>query len=491
MAVNNTHPQYDDMVPEWTMMTDVCSSERHMHLRGEAYIPRLKGQNDDKYDAYLNRAAFVMFTKRAVEAFHGMVMRKDVHVEGHDSINVDGEGSTINNYVSKIVLDYLKYGRGGTLIDMPVVNEPMTIADEIENNIFPRMLYYSCSNIINWKTKIINNVKVLSMVVLRESVNTSEDEFSHDVQYTYRVLDLVEEGGKHVYRQRKYDHNYNQEGADIYPLRKNVKIPFIPFYFHGGIDVKFPPLLPIAEQNKHHYMLDADYKHGLHMVALPTPWVSGIDKANAPTEIGPTALWVLEDENAKCGMLEFTGQGLAAIEKAMGNIVEIIVTLASRVIAPQKSSNDESALAAAIRNNSETSTLASIVDQLSSDISNALRTVAWWAGKDPSKIAVAINKDFMPNMMSGTDVLAYITGWIKGGISYESLFQILKKGEIVKGDRNLVDELNDITKEQRERAMADLEKAEKTAAIDGGSNDDPSKNLDPEKKVEIDKRVVQ
>jgi hypothetical protein len=27
-----------------------------------------------------------------------------------------------------------------------------------------------------------------------------------------------------------------------------------------------------------HYLLDADYKHGLHFTALPTAWVAGFDK---------------------------------------------------------------------------------------------------------------------------------------------------------------------------------------------------------------------
>lgn len=487
VGVSLNHPQYNAMAPQWKIMTDTCTCEKIIHNLGEEYLPRLGGQTDPEYMAYVNRAGFVFFTKRTVEAFHGMVMRKDVHVDGFKSINVDGKGSTLNDYVDSLVKEYLKYGRCGTLIDMPKAtgDKSLSVADEIENNVFPRALFYTHGNILDWGHKVINNIKVLSFVKLREIVDVSKNEFEHEFQSQYRVLDLVEVKGKHRYRQRLFDESENQIGGDIFPTKKKRHLTFIPFYIHGGDFVEFPPLLPIAEQNIHHYMLDADYKHGLHFVALPQPWVSGVSQADKPKSIGPSKIWAFEDYNVRCGMLEFTGAGLSRIEAAMNATIEVIVTLASRVIAPQKSSNDESALAASIRSNSETSMLSGIVDKLSKDMNNAIRTMVWWSGGNASKVSVEINKDFMPSNLSGSDVLSLVTAWIKGSVSYESLFWALKKGEIIKGDRTLDDELKAITAEQKKRASDDLEKAKKTAEIKGNSADEknaeeglPSINLD-------------
>jgi hypothetical protein len=311
-------------------------------------------------------------------------------------------------------------------------------------------------------------------VVLRESVDRSEDEYGHDIVYNYRVLDLVERDGKYIYRQRVFDHALSQVGDEVIPKRSNKPLGFIPFYIHGGVEVQYPPLLPIAEQNLHHYRLDADYKHGLHFVALPTPWVAGVDKENKPTTIGPTVLWAFEDHDTKCGMLEFTGAGLSQVASALSSIVEIIITLASRVIAPQKSSNDESALAASIRSDAETSSLASIVNGLSGDLTNAIRVASWWKNGEADKIVVTINQDFMPTTLSGTDVLAYITSWLKGGISYDSLFNLLKSGEVIKGDRAKDDELKDIDDEQKKRALLDIDKNEEK---------DPDINVDLDTKL--------
>ncbi len=472
MSLSFTHPQYNMMTEAWQLMMDSCASESYMHGLGERYIPRLGGQTDAQYTAYINRASFVAFTKRTLEAFHGMVMRKSVHIDGFKTINVDGKGSTLDEYVSNLVKAYLKFGRCGTLVDTPNTNgEILSVANAIEKNIYPRLSLYSHSNILDWNTKTINNVEVLSYVKLREIVDVmDEDHLTHDEQYRYRVLDLVERRGKHIYRQRIYDNNEQQVGEDIYPKCRRRFLTFIPFYVHGGLTVQYPPLLSIAEQNKHHYMLDADLKHGLHFVAIPTPWCAGVPESEKPKSIGPTTIWSFEDPQARCGMLEFTGAGLAQIREEKQNIVEIIVTLASRVIAPEKSSNDESALAASIRSNSETSSLAGMIDSLSGDLTNAIRTMVWWSGGRADKVNVGINKDFMPSNLSGTDVLSYVTAWIKGSISYQSLFWVLKKGEIIKGDRTLEDELKDITDEQKKRAQDELDKQENLSKIEGAKN---------------------
>lgn len=472
LGLSSTHPQYNLMTESWQLMSDACASESYMHGLGERYVPKLSGQTDSQYAAYVRRASFVAFTKRTLEAFHGMVMRKSVHVDGFKSINVDGKGSTLDKYVSDLVQAYLKFGRCGTLVDTPNTNgEILSVADAIERNIFPRLSLYTHSNILDWNTKVINNVEVLSYVKLREIIDVmDENNLTHDEQYRYRILDLVEKRGKYVYRQRIFDNEEQQVGDDIYPKCRRRFLTFIPFYIHGGLTVQYPPLLSIAEQNVHHYMLDADLKHGLHFVAIPTPWCSGVDEKSKPKSIGPTSLWAFEDPNARCGMLEFTGAGLSQIRDAKQDIIEIIVTLASRVIAPEKSSNDESALAASIRSNSETSSLAGMIDSLSGDLTNAVRTMVWWNGGRADKVNVGINKDFMPSNLSGTDVLSYVTAWIKGSISYQSLFWVLKNGEIIKGDRTIEDELKDITEEQKKRAQDELDKQESMSKIEGTKN---------------------
>jgi hypothetical protein len=334
----------------------------------------------------------------------------------------------------------------------------------------------------------VNNIQRLSLVVLRESIDSREgDEFSHDTKYQYRVLDLV--GG--IYRQRIFNEDGNEETA-IFPTRQGEPIKFIPFVIHGGWEVQYPMLISVADLNIHYYQKDADYQHGVHFTALPTPYIIGLDKGDEaiPTSIGPTSLWVLP-EGCSCGMLEFNGLGLTQIKDAIASTVEMIIILASRILAPEKSSANESALSAAIRNNSETSSLAGVVSLLSKEITEMVRIMEWWSNGSPEKVKVGINPDFMPSTLSGSDMLSFVTAWIKGGISYESLFNVLKRGEIVDGSRLIADELKDIKKEQKDRLAKEIEKAERDAKMAKQDENGDAKGL-PEPTGELtplDKRI--
>ena len=189
-------------------------------------------------------------------------------------------------------------------------------------------------------------------------------------------------------------------------------------------------------------------------------------------------------------MLEFTGAGLTQIAKAIESVIEMIVILASRILAPEKSSNDESALAAAIRSNAETSSLAGITRVLSREITEAVRVISWWKKEDPASVTLNINSDFMPSVLTGSDMLSYVTAWIKGSISYETLFNTLKSGDVVDGDRKIEDELAAISAEQKKRLEDEVKKTESLAKAEGKEeeDDDLPEPPDPESKLKIDRR---
>jgi hypothetical protein len=189
-------------------------------------------------------------------------------------------------------------------------------------------------------------------------------------------------------------------------------------------------------------------------------------------------------------MLEFTGAGLMQIAKAMETTVETIVILASRILAPEKSSNDESALAAAIRSNAETSSLAGIVSALSKEITEMIRIVSWWSNKDPEKVKININSDFMPAVLTGSDMLSYVTAWIKGAISYETLFDTLKSGDVVAGDRIIDDEIKAISEEQKKRLADEVAKTEKMKKAEGETEEeDPDLPKAGDAEPKLDRRI--
>src|SRR5512136_3068420 len=76
MPVNSTHPDFDAAAVEWSRARDVLAGEDAVKAGGEKYLPRLEAQTDEEYEAYKSRACFFNATRRAADAFVGLVFRK-------------------------------------------------------------------------------------------------------------------------------------------------------------------------------------------------------------------------------------------------------------------------------------------------------------------------------------------------------------------------------------------------------------------------------
>lgn len=454
-GVMTTHGEYDTMVPFWETMQDSQTCAEVIKSKRDRYLTKLDGMSADQFEAYAKRGAYPLYTKHVIHNFVGMSLRKDVMTTNIDETlekNIDGKGGDLTNYVRMLVGEYLTYGRGATLVEYTTLG--------------PKLVFYDKLSLRNWKTKVINGQEKLSLVVLRESVDKG-DEFSHDTEYQYRVLRLIAQGGKWIYVQEKYDHGGELiVGSRLIPKMRFKPMEFIPCTIHGGITVKYPPLLAIAEQNYDYFRLSCDYRHGLHYTALPTPYVKGVakDEPGAPTAIGPSELWYLPEEG-DAGMLEFSGKGLGEIAKELDRVDDTIVVLSSRVLAPPKTIN-ETATAAAIRNAGETASLAEIVGMLSVEMTDTVNMAMLWK-LERTDATVKINNDFIPTILSGADVASYVASWLKSGMSYHTLFSVLKKGEIVEGDRDISDELADIEAETKKRMEEEVAQAEKLAEVEG------------------------
>ncbi len=235
------------------------------------------------------------------------------------------------------------------------------------------------------------------------------------------------------------------------PLRLGKPLPLIPFVFHGPRNcqecVDKLPLTDIIAVNLDHYRLNADYKHGLHFTALPTAWVSGFDKSSV-LRIGSSTAWVAETPGATAGFLEFTGQGLTTFERAMDRDERLMAVLGSRMLEPQKRAV-ETADAIELRQSGENSVLSAISLSVSDSISHILRWVYWWNSTEElpeaigdNQVLAQLNLDFSARGMSSEEITAIVSAWQAGAISQESMFELLRRGEVLPAGRTNDEEKN-------------------------------------------------
>jgi Domain of unknown function (DUF4055) len=465
MSVDSPHPLYVEYEPKWRRCRDTKNGVDAVKRAGTTYLPPLDGHVDDPgaYAAYKLRAMFYPATERTIEGLTGLVLRKPPQVTVPDPVEQDLEDLTLSgqsweSLLLEVLDETIGLGRLGILIEYPKAADEATLPDTAR----PYWTLYRAEQIVNWETGTIvgpDGVERtgVTRVVLHEAVLESDpaDRFTSKSVEQYRVLEL-DAGAYTVTVFRRRDQVSGAAvvaGAErwvpietIRPERRGKALTAIPFVFVGARHTRAfpdkPPLLDMIDVNLSHYRSSADLEHGRHWTALPTAWVTGYS-GGTPLKIGSSTAWALVNPASSVGMLEFTGAGLRALSEALEHKERLMAILGARLLEGQPM-RGETAEAVRLRHAGEAATLTSIVCAIEEALTLACRWHAWWQGADDAfttdTIVVGLNRDFFEAQMSFETANTAMTMWQSGGISYETYFWLLQKGEWMRPDATLAQE---------------------------------------------------
>jgi hypothetical protein len=447
MSVETLHPSYINHSKNWKFMRDCVEGDDSIKAGKETYIPRLSGQEEDEYKAYLNRAIFEGYTFRVLNGLTGLMFAKPPVVEVPKQLedlfdNFNLKGSTLTDYVQELASEVESVNRVGALVD--------NSADSTNNR--PYATIYPTETILNWKHENINDNQVLTMVVLKETEDSWADMFTNDVTTIYRVLLLAtsETNKTRHYQQWVYKPNekkeYSSEPTEIItPLMNGKPLSYIPFVSITDekltIEPEKSPLLDLARVNLAHFKLNVDYYHGMHFTALPTPYGSGINhdpKKDPAFKIGSTSFNFYRDPHAKLSYLEFEGKGLETLENEKTKLIESMVVLGSNMLQGDKKTA-EAENTVAMRSAGQNATLISTADTISRGVTRILEIMAEWMGLPTDGISYKLNTDFNLTQTSPQMIKEMIVGRTLGEIPREVLFDTLKQGEMLKDDMSFED----------------------------------------------------
>lgn len=439
MSVEKTHPDYDYMSPLWTIMRDTYAGQRAIHAAGTAYLPRLSGQSNADYTAYKSRAVWHNAVKRTIGAMVGMAFRKPPVVMNDDTLtelleNLDLNYTSAYTMAKMMMSEIITVGRVGVLIDYNTDAPDVVSLDQAMSE--GRRAYatmYEAEAITNWRTEIIAGKPVLTMAVLREKRQTYVG-FEVINETIYRVL-LLDQG---VYRVQVYskvnDKDYVLE-SEVTPIKNGAPLSYIPFYIYGingqQITPIEPPLYDLACLNISHYQTTADLEHGAHFTALPTAVVTGHTLGDGESlSIGSQAAWVFSNDNAKANFLEFTGQGLGALENRLAKKEEQMAAQGARMLSPDKAVA-EAAQTEIVRRAGELSFLSSITVSVSELMTEIIQECADWMGLNADEFSYVLTRDFMPAKMTPQELTAWVSALQTGAVSQQTFFEALQEGEMV------------------------------------------------------------
>lgn len=416
------HPTYLHMKVDYEQIRDCFNGERAVKAAGIRYLPKLKNQTDEDYRNYIGRALFFPITGKTCSSMVGLATVKPPETSYPAEMKpyfVDTEGGfQFTEFYTSVLGEVILMGRHGVLIDA-------------KPNGQLHFVQYNAENIINWRTDANG---VLTMVLLRECIEVpGADQFETVTETQFRHC-FIDSAG--VYTVEVLDEDLALKSGPIRPIFTGSAIDFIPFIAFGATGVHMapdkPPMLDISSINISHYLTSADLEWGRHIVGLPTPVATGVESSTS-LHIGGTRAWILPPAEAKAFYLEFQGQGLQSLEKAMTDKVSLMASISARLI-DNSTRGSEAAETVRLRYLNESASLLHIITAVEAGMTLGYSMLARLM-KAVGEVTLKFNREVIGVGITFKDLKPLIEGFLEGAVSKETLIYNMRRLDAISPHR--------------------------------------------------------
>lgn len=470
MPVDTKHPDYIAHQPEWKLMRDTERGPVAISDGAELYLPKPSGFTQDSdggaamYGAYKARARFPNIVSPTVRGMVGLIHRKEANIEMPPQMEpliekCTKEGLNLDAFHTTITQELLRTGRFGVLTDA-----------EPEGSDIPLLAGYTTEAIINW-------AKDGSFYVLDET-HLERNRFLWQTTPQFRVLELVD--GK--YQQELFKSNAADDaGTPINVSKRGTgALEAIPFAVASPNeitnDIGEIPLIGVARASIAIYQLDADYRLQLFMSGQETFVVCGADKA--PTVVGASVRLALP-LNATAQYVGPGGKGIDAHSVAIKEAKEDAVAAGAALFDTSTDNSQESGDAKRLRFGAQTATLTTIAKTSAALLERALKNVAIFMNLNPDLVTVKPNLRFVDVTMTPQDAESLMRLWMGAGISKETLFENLQRGDIISEEVDFQEEEDRIAQDELDRAAKADEQMQRQRDLAGNTDPNPDDPNDP------------
>jgi hypothetical protein len=431
------------MVPGWELMDSVCAGTERLRQLAGWYLPQEPREDPDAWSARVRRSILSPFTTRLIENAAGAVLRRPVQIEGprywdRFARNVDGIGSSVNEFARRLLVSALTYGHSSVLVDYPDGSADRTLLDERLAARRPYFNHVRAARILGWRQASDLPSSPLSQVRIHEYVREPKGNYGERIVDQARII----EPGKFKTIKKKYDYDQavmpNGQQPTIpgetQPAVTDVTqwqefslpiIPLVPMYTNRTGTLRSEPLLrDIANINIAHYQRQADFLHALHIAAMPLLVLEGYNEPSSTKGVnyalgmdpGNKAYYVPSDASS----FDAQANALLMLEQQMSNL-GVTKLLGQKFVA-------ESADAKRIDQAQSNSVLSIISMELESCLQTCFNIAALYLGISPPTIT--ISRDFDYRVLIGQDISVVGELTKQGLMSPEAFVQVLQGGEL-------------------------------------------------------------
>lgn len=387
---------YDDFVARRRRVADCLGGQLIVKGEADKYLPRDKWQKEhtEDYAAYLNRALFFNYTRKALNRYVGMLdMGEPDIVFGSDKLEFMRDTATqfgdgLKALQRRVNSAQLSRGLICLLLESTGDNERPFVIQTYDANAFLRTDFVT----VDGKSEI-------KFVLLDESGYDYNPTTKKD-EYKYRMRVLGVDGRGYYYQAAISPEEWAKFNIDdpsgnvVYPDCFGKPLDRVPFTWCGasnlsGKDFQEPPILNVADAEISLYQLYADFRQVMFMTGQTPLVVTGlkgkvdeINKSLSSLKVGSGAVMGLP-EGANAGYLEMAASSLQTIS---GEVETLKKLCTDDALSIGDARGNESGVALQLRVDSNTSPLQIINSTAGDAITDQLRYAARWLGLSDDEI---------------------------------------------------------------------------------------------------------
>jgi len=415
-------------IGRYSMLRDCFDGQDAIKDAGETYLPRLKAQTDEDYRAYLFRALFFPITGKTASTLVGMATyfppEAKYPPELDEYFKESNGASEFTEFYVNVMLECVLMGRYGVLLDAPSIGSKRLMISP-----------YLAENVVRFEPDENGNMELLLRECYYERIENTKYESKEKIRYRHCFI------LNGVYAQELLNDDLEPIVPPVVPTFMGKTIDYIPFIPFGASGVHYnvdkPPMYDLATINISHYLTSADLEWGRHIVGLPTPVVSGVD-ASTVLKIGGTTAWILPDPQAKAEYLEFQGQGLLSLEKALEEKVGLMASASARLI-DTSTRGSEAAETVRLRYMSEAASLIHVITAVENGLNIMYNMVAKLHGA--GAVNITMSRQVLGATINFQDLKVLFEAYLQGSISKETLLYNMRRLEAIDPKRTDEQEL--------------------------------------------------
>jgi hypothetical protein len=294
--------------------------------------------------------------------------------------------------------------------------------------------------------------------VYRETAVEADGPFGETTKQRRRVLrEIITGGGTEVTGElweleRKDDQSEELRWARIEAY--GIDLPRIPvvcaYAGRSGIFESDPPLRDLAYEQIEHYRVRSDRQKSLTFSSISVPYAIGKEVTDAEgkgkVRWGTDGMMLINDPEAKAGVLESHGYGLSATKEELQEIQARMASLGLQMLVAEPGTKPTTATEHILGKSESDAALVLFARSIERAINEAVELHGMYRGQDePGEVTV--NTDFHDQLIDPA-LLGKLTEMVAAGLlSLDTLWAVLVKGE-------LLDEAFD-AEEERERIRRD------------------------------------